>query len=380
MKFVKITGIIAEYNPFHNGHRYQLQKARELSDAIVVIMSASFVQRGEVAITDKWTRAKMALNCGADLVIELPVIYSLNTAQRFARGAVEILDKTKVINKLCFGSECGDIKKLKEAGAILCDEPQEISTKIKEYVSKGMSFPSARERAFEGYIERGVLSNPNNILAVEYIRALYELKSDIEPFTVKRYGTGYNDKNTFENIASATAIREMIANGEDIKNYMPYADFKICNTNALDSAVIAKLRMMSLEEIAKINDVSEGLENRIKEASVQCTSFDEICDFVKTKRYPMSRIKRILLSSLLNITREVANESVGYLRVLGMNTTGKEVLRQIKSKSDMDIIVKTADYKGGSAAFKKDILATDLFSICADKKAGQDYIVSPVVI
>ncbi len=377
---MKITGIIAEYNPFHNGHKYQLQKAKEVSNAVVVIMSGSFVQRGEVAITDKWTRAKMALMGGADLVIELPVIYSLNTAQKFAYGAVEILDKTKVINKLCFGSECGDIDELKKAAKLLVSEPPQISAKIKEYVSEGMSFPLARERAFEGHINSDILSNPNNILAVEYIKALYEQKSNIEPFTIKRYGTGYNDKETFKNIASASAIRNMVTKGEDVKSYMPYPDFDVYYPFLLDGAVIANLRIMGTQKIAQINDVGEGLENRIKEAAMQAVSVDELCDMVKTKRYPMSKIKRIVYSSLLGITNEIAQKTPDYIRVLGMNNTGKEILRDIKDKSDLNIITKVADYKGDSIVFKKDILSTDIFSICGGKRAGQDYITSPVVV
>ncbi len=377
---MKITGIIAEYNPFHNGHKYQLQKAREVSDAVVVIMSASFVQRGEVAITDKWTRAKMALMGGADLVLELPVIYSLNTAQKFAYGAVGMLNKTGVIDNLCFGSECGDVDKLKLAAKALINEPLEVSQKIKEYVSEGMSFPSAREKAFAGVIDNDILSNPNNILAVEYIKALYELKSNIEPFTIKRYGTGYNDKEVYKNIASATAIREMVTKGNDVKGYMPDADFDVYYSFLLDSAVIANLRIMDTEKLAAINDVGEGIENRIKEAAMRATSVDELCDMVKTKRYPMSKIKRIVYSSLLGITKEVAQKKPDYIRVLGMNDTGKEILKEIKNKSDLNIITKASDYKNDSIVFKKDILATDIFSICSNKRAGQDYITSPVVI
>ncbi len=377
---MKITGIIAEYNPFHNGHKYQLQKAREVSDAVVVIMSASFVQRGEVAITDKWTRAKMALMGGADLVLELPVIYSLNTAQKFAYGATHMLNRTGVIDTLCFGSECGDIDKLKSAAKALIDEPPEVSQKIKEYISEGMSFPSARAKAFCDVLDDDILSNPNNILAVEYIKALYELKSSIEPFTIKRYGAGYNDTEVYKNIASATAIRQMVIKGEDVKDYMPDTEFDVYFPFLLDGAVIANLRMMGTQKLAQINDVNEGLENRIKEAAMQATTVDELCNMVKTKRYPMSKIKRIVYSSLLGITKEVAQEKPDYIRVLGMNNTGKEILRDIKNKSDLNIITKVSDYKGDNIVFKKDILATDIFSICGNKKALMDYTTSPIVV
>ena len=380
MNFVKITGIIAEYNPFHNGHKYQIEKAREKCDAIVVIMSGSFVQRGEIAITDKWTRAKEALKNGADLVIELPVIYSLNTAQKFAKGAVRILNRTGVVNTLCFGSENGDINKLKNAGRLLYDEPLEVSEKIKKYVSEGMSYAAARTKAYEGYIDADILSNPNNILAVEYIKALIETESNIEPFTIKRCGTGYNDMHTSGDIASATAIRNMAFNNEDFGKYTTSVDFEIYNKNGLDSAVIAYLRTIDKASLALINDVGEGLENRIKDAAMKCTSVDELCDMVTTKRYPRSRIQRIVFSSLLGLTKEICEKECNYLRVLGMNDIGKEILRDIKRKSQLNIITKTADYKCEDEVFKKDILATDLFALCAQKAAGMDYVNSPVIL
>ena len=213
---MKITGIIAEYNPFHNGHKYQIEEAKKFSDAVVVIMSGSFVQRGSIAITDKWTRAKVAAENGADLVLELPVIYSLNTAQRFAKGAVEILDRTNVIDYLCFGSESGNVDELTKVADMLINEPEDVSEKIKKFIAEGISYPAARQKAFRGLIDEEILSSPNNILALEYIKALIEIESSIEPVTVKRYGTDYHDEFAKNGIASASAIRSMIKNQENV--------------------------------------------------------------------------------------------------------------------------------------------------------------------
>jgi len=375
---VKITGIIAEYNPFHNGHKYQIQEAKKFSDSVVVIMSGSFVQRGSIAITDKWTRAKIAAENGADLVLELPVIYSLNTAQRFAKGAVDILDKTNLINYLCFGSESGNVEELTTAAELLINEPAYVSEKIKKFIAEGISYPSARQKAFEGLIDEEILSSPNNILALEYIKALIEIGSSIEPVTVKRYGTDYHDAFSKNGIASASAIRNMIKNQENINDLTPDDSFEIYDENKLNTALIAHLRMMSEYELSCINDVNEGLENRIKKALTQSLTIDELCENIKTKRYPMSRIRRIAFSSLLGITKEIAESNVNYIRVLAMNSTGAGILKEIKNKSTLDIITKTADYQKNDIAFQKDILATDIFALCCNKKIGIDYIKSPI--
>lgn len=377
---MKITGIIAEYNPFHNGHKYQIEKAREFSDGVVAIMSGSFVQRGGIAITDKWTRAEVAVKNGADLVLELPVIYSMNTAQKFARGAVEILDRTNVINYLYFGSECDNIEKLIDAAILLANEPKEISKKIKCLLDNGMSYPAARAEAFSKYVGEGILSEPNNILAVEYIKALLERSSSIEPLTLCRKGTNYHDLFSDGNIASASAIREMLSKNKDTENLLPYNDFKIYDENMLGVALLTKLRTMSLEEIANINDVTEGLEYRIKDAVMSAKNIDDLCNKIKTKRYPMSKIRRIIFSALLGITKSAASSNVDYLRVIAMNETGAKILKEIKKVSELDIVTKVADYKKADTSFELDILSTDIFALCGNESMGMDYKKSPVII
>lgn len=376
---MKITAVISEYNPFHYGHKYQLEEIKKNSDAVIVIMSGPFVQRGEAAITDKWTRAKAALLNGADLVFELPVIYALNSAKEFAFGAVRLLNGTGVVDELCFGSECGDINKLVSAAKALENEPQTVSDKIQQLISSGLSYPAAREIAFEEIIPKEILSEPNNILAVEYIRALLSLNSNITPTTIQRCGSGYHDIDVIK-FASATGIRDKIFNGKEFSDLLPCPDFDIYSTSNLDTTLTAKLRMVSAEYLSTINGVSEGLENRIKRAALIYSSIDDIASEIKTKRYTMTRIKRILISALLDITFELSSSNANYLRVLGMNNIGTEILRQIKNNSDLDIITKTADYKKSDPVFDLDIRAQNIFALCGgNKKGNADLTTSPVI-
>lgn len=378
MSDFKITGIVAEYNPFHSGHSYQLSKIK--SDATVAVMSGSFVQRGDVAVADKWTRAKYAVMGGVDLVVELPVVFALNTAQKFALGAVSLLDGMGT-DELCFGSECGDIDALFKTAELIENEPEEISAKIKELIDSGMSYPSAREKAYSSQIRNGILSEPNNILAVEYLRSIIRLNSKITPVTVKRYGAGYNDTAPLNNIASASTIRTMLRNNEDVS---AFTDFNAVpnDLSKLDSAVTAHLRLSDALELSKINEVSEGLENRILRAAATYSSIEEIAESVKTKRYTMSRIKRILISSLLGLTSDMSRQMPGYIRPLAMNKKGMSALKEIKKRSNLPIISKTADYKEKNPMFEADILATDIAALCEneDTRGGKDFLYSPVIL
>lgn len=378
MNDFKITGIVAEYNPFHSGHSYQISKVK--SDATVAVMSGSFVQRGDVAAADKWTRAKYAVLGGVDLVVELPVVFALNTAQKFALGAVSLLDSMG-IDELCFGSESGDINALFKTAELIENEPEEISEKIKELTAAGMSYPSAREKAYTGSVPDGVLSEPNNILAVEYLRALIRLNSKITPVTVKRHGAGYKDTMPQNDIASASAIRTMLKNNEDVSAFTDFNDVPN-DLSKLDSAVTANLRLMSAKTLSQINEVGEGLENRILRAAAVCSSIEEIAENVKTKRYTMSRIKRILISSLLGLTADMSLQMPSYIRPLAMNKKGMAALKEIKSRSSLPIISKTADYKEKNPMFEADIRATDIAALCesGDKKAAKDFTQSPLIL
>lgn len=378
MNDFKITGIVAEYNPFHSGHSYQISKIK--SDATVAVMSGSFVQRGDIAAADKWTRAKYAVMGGVDLVVELPVVFALNAAQKFALGAVSLLDGMG-IDELCFGSEIGDIDALFKTAELIENEPAEISKKIKELTAIGMSYPSVREKAYAGNVPDGVLSEPNNILAVEYLRAIIRIGSKITPLTVKRHGAGYNDTTPQNNIASASAIRTMLKNNEDVS---AFTDFNAVpnDLSQLDSAVTSNLRLMSAKTLSQINEVSEGLENRILRAAAIYSSIEEIAESVKTKRYTMSRIKRILISSLLGLTADMSSQMPSYIRPLAMNKKGMAALKEIKKRSDLPIISKTADYKEKNLMFEADIRATDIAALCEnkDKRGGKDFLCSPVIL
>lgn len=378
MNSFKITGIVAEYNPFHSGHAYQISKIK--SDAVVAVMSGSFVQRGDVAVADKWTRARYAVAGGVDLVIELPAVFALNTAQKFALGAVSLLDRMG-IDEICFGSECGDINSMMQAAQLMENEPQEISLEIKRLVSTGISYPAAREKAYREKIAPGILAAPNNILGIEYLRALLRLKSNIKPITVMRYGAGYNDMVPKNGTASASAIREILKNGKNAGNFTKF-NAPPCDLSRLDSAVIAKLRMMTPEDLRKINDVNEGLENRILTAASECDSIEALTVKIKTKRYTMSRIKRILISSLLGFTSDLSAYLPDYIRVLAMNNTGKTVLKELKKRSQLPIIIKTADYKENSPLFAMDVRATDIAALCENdnRSGGRDYTTSPVIL
>lgn len=384
---MKTVGIICEYNPFHKGHLYQIQQTKKLceADLVVAVMSGSFVQRGECAFCDKWARAKMALFCGVDLVVELPVVYSSQSAEFFAQGAVKILNEIGV-DYISFGVENDNIEDLKSAAQFLLEEPPKYKKELSKALDTGMSFPAAREAAAAACHVKGVLSTPNNILAVEYLKALFKIGSKIEPVAVLRKGSEH------DGVGSASYIRK--AGIDNAKEYLPKKAYDIImeeiqkgaapvRPSAMDSIIVSRLRLMEALEIANIVDVGEGLENRIKEGARLYSTVWDIADYVKTKRYTHSRIRRIMINSLLGITQDHVTADPEYIRVLGMNKKGMEVLRKIKKKGSLPIITKTADAKS-SPMLKLDLKATDIYSLAypnpALRKGGLDFIKSPVVI
>ncbi len=384
---MKTTAVIAEYNPFHNGHRYQLDAVRRTSDAVIVIMSGAFVQRGAAAVFDKWIRAEAAILNGADLVLELPTAYALSTAQRFATGAVHSLELTGVVDELCFGAETADAKLLEDTARILEEEPEDFTDPLKKGLSKGLSYPAARSAALPPKMQ-GLLSSPNNILAVEYIRALIRLKSRIRPFPLLRKDAAHHDAVPSGNIASATALRTLIENGGDYAPYVPPSSFSlyknapVYDTARLDTAILARLRLISAHELSRISDVTEGLENRLKAAAAASNSIGELLAAVKTKRYPLSRLRRILLYTLLGIEGDISASIPDYLRILGMNDTGKRLLAEIKRSSPLPIVTKTANFTTHSKKFLLDLKSSDLAALCCrpPEKAGLDFLRSPVIL
>lgn len=377
------TGIIAEFNPFHNGHKYLIAEAkRRRGGEVVCVMSGSFVQRGEPAITDKHSRALAALENGADLVLELPVVFSLNTAQKFARGAVAELAASGVVDALAFGSESGDAAALSRAAELILSEPPEVSRRLRDLLSSGLSYPAARERAYEGYIPQGLLSSPNDILAVEYLRAARELGAGLEPVAIARRGAAHDGGEGTDGFASASELRQRLLAGESIARYAPAVNYAVYDARRLDAAVISALRLCGADYLAGINDVTEGLENRFIRAALAADTVDGLCAAVKSKRYPLSRIRRIAWSALLGITKEKAALPPSYIRVLGMNRAGAGLLRRMKTAAGLPVVVKTADFEPDEI-FEMNCRAEDIFALSAADPArragGRELTIPPVV-
>lgn len=379
---MKIAAIICEYNPFHNGHKFQIETLKREFDGIVAVMSGNFVQRGSMAIRDKWTRAEMALRNGVDLVIELPIVYAINSAQKFSYGGVALIESMGIVDTISFGSESGEIDEFYKVAEILNNEPPEVSEKILELLNEGMSYPSAREIAYEGHINLDLIKTPNNILGVEYVRALLKLNSKIKAHTIKRVGAGYNEEELKGNFSSATAIRSAMANDGDFSASVPENVLNILNSTKPFSEEklfdILKYKVLTggKEYIKTVNDVAEGLENKIYDAVRDSKSWEEAEEKIKSKRYTLSRIRRILLSVILGIDKEFSVPQ--YIRVLGMNGCGKEILKEMKKTAAVDIIVKTADHDG--EMLRKDILATDIYNLITNGDMGMDFKQSPIII
>lgn len=336
-----ISGIICEYNPFHSGHKYQIDKIKEESDSLIVcVMSGNFVQRGEPSVIDKYSRVEMALIGGADLVIELPVAFATASAEAFGECAVYLLDALGVVDRIYFGSESSDINKLDFiSGFLLSDK---YSAELGRELKGGVSFPIARMNAVnnvlgENYSE--LLQNPNDILGIEYIKSIKKLNSKIEPHTIKRVGSAH-DKADDLNFISAKSIRELLKDNKDVSEFVPYPDFLnkvIKNGQAptdlryLERTLLYKIRNMNESQLRDIPDVGEGLEFKIKKAAATAKNLDELYELIKSKRYTHSRIRRILLRILLDIDKEKMNYPK-YIRVLGMNKSGEEILRSKQNK------------------------------------------------
>ncbi len=374
---MKTMAVICEYNPFHNGHRYQLtQHKKELgADSVICLMSGSFVQRGAPAIYDKWTRAQDAIKNGADLVLELPVVYSAQSAQRFATGAVKLLDKLGIVDFLSFGSECGDIEKLKTCADIIYSD--KFNAVLCEKLKTGISYPSARTEVLKenfSHIDQTLVNSPNNILSIEYLNALKSIKSKIQPKTICR------DMD----FASASAIREKIANNESIDRLTPTEMHATYDTKAYDNLVLFHFAKESTKALQQICDMTEGLENKFKVALRTAISCNDLAESVKSKRYTRTRIDRIIVNSLLGIKDSDTKSEPQYARVLAFNSKGRELLSAMKKTSQIPVITKLADAKSESFEFNsmlvKDILATDIYSILTNKPAGLDYKTSPIII
>ena len=354
---MNVCGIVCEYNPFHNGHLYQLKKAKAAgADAVICIMSGNFVQRGDFAVMQKSARAKAAVMCGADVVIELPLPYALSSAETFAYGAVSILEKLKAVSHISFGAECENTDALLAVAKLLSSST--LDTEITEEYKKGISYASARENAVRKINPElsDILQKPNNILAVEYLKALLRTNSKILPIAVKRCGAEHDSDLSENGFASASHIRELILAEKDIRDLLPKESFEVFKEECLcghapisatsaSSAVLASLKRLTAEDFKKYRDVTEGLENRLFEAVSESTTLSDAITRAKTKRYAHSRIRRIFLNAFLDIDATLASKEVPYARVLAFSERGREVLKVAKKVSEIPIITKPASIK-----------------------------------
>lgn len=342
---MKSIGIICEYNPFHNGHLYHINKIKEMYPdyKIILVMSGHFLERGDVSIINKWHKTEIALNFGIDLIIELPFVFASQSADIFAYGAISILNYLKV-EKIVFGSECNDIEKLKTVASIT--ETIDFKNNLKNYLDQGYSYPKALDNAFKKSINFSI-DSPNDLLGISYIKAINKLNSNIEPVCIQRTND-YNSKNTSGKISSATSIRENLKNNKPITNFIPkYVEKYINNISLDDYFDLLKYKIISENDLSIFNTVDEGIENRIKKYIFKVNNLEELIEKVKTKRYTYNKIKRMLVHILCGFTKKQANnlKEIRYIRVLGFNQNGRNYLNKIKKEIEIPIITNYSDIK-----------------------------------
>ena len=382
-----VLGIVAEYNPFHNGHLHHIAESIKSTNAdyVVCVISGNFVQRGNTSIVDKWTKAKMAIAYGADLVLELPTVYSISSAENFAEGAIKVLDSLGIVTHISFGIEAKELSTLNNIANVLVEEPKEYLTMLNHELSKGVSFPKARENALLVYLNdvkryANVLNGANNILAIEYLKAMKKLKSNLSPIGVKREKVLYNDEEIVDDFASATAIRKMISNRQfnDIRKVMPNYSYVllgrelkkghyVIDLSKFQDEILYILRKMTIEEIKNLPNVSEGLENAIKNAANSCNNIIDLVNIIKSKRYTQTRIQRILVYALLGITKKMMEDSkkaTPYVRVLGYSDKGKKLISEIsKANPKLNVVTSVKKFiESSKSKVLKEMLLTDIYA------------------
>lgn len=431
---MSVVGIVAEYNPLHEGHAYHIKKSLEETgaDTAVCVLSSEFVQRGEPALIGKRARARMALMNGIDLVIELPAVFSCGSAEYFASAAVKLLDSLGTVDFISFGSEAGNLEKLMKAADLLAYETPDFKKALKDSLSRGLSFPQARQEALRNCLDDDAfksVSSPNNILGIEYLKALKRLNSGIKPVTVGRMGRGYRDESLDKTFSSATAIRNHIRSaiakplsdksmlhadtGFDIPTglvdtlypNMPESCVRILETEFktgrgpvfpenFGAILFHRLRTANDRELMALPYMEEGLQNRLRQASLSEDSLDGLVSFVTTSRYPSSRINRILCALLLGITGSFLDELkdngyVRYIRILGFSEKGKKLLAASRKKSALPILMKPAYYRKledplARKLFEQEIRTTDVYGLAYRRpelrKGGSELITPPVIV
>ncbi|MGL4914241.1 MAG: nucleotidyltransferase [Romboutsia sp.] len=421
---MNILGLIVEYNPFHNGHLYHLTKSRQTTNAThtVAIMSGNFLQRGEPALFDKYTRAEIAIKNGVDLVIELPTMFACQSAEFFAHGAITTLNSLNCIDSICFGSEEGNVDILYTISKILVNEPDEFKASLRKYLDEGMLYPTARSLALFDYINKfnlldiskekllSILNSSNNILGLEYMKCLLKLKSNIKPFTISRVSASYNSENIDSNICSATAIRKSLKDYNNlslIKNVVPSPTYDILENKLInnfepmfDDKYFDLIKSIVIREnnlLDKYFDVNEGIENKIYQNVFTSSTLNDLQLSVKSKRYTLTKIKRTLNNILLGITKEDMNivkdiTSIPYVRILAFNDKGREIIKAIKNNSDINIINKFSktSFSMNDKVFKTlidyDIKTSNMYNLVYYKnnqhllKGPMDYYISPFYV
>ena len=395
---MKIVGLITEYNPFHNGHKYHIEKAKEItgSDYCIAVMSGNFVQRGAPAIMPKHLRTAMALDGGCDLVLELPVCYATGSAEYFATGAISILDNLGCVDSICFGSECGNYEILETIARVLADEPVEYSALLQEYIKQGLSFPLARQLALKEFFCNDsintVLEQPNNILGIEYIKAMLNRKSSMKGYTITRKGSGYHQIGLSDIFGSASAIRNYIFTDnhddfDDLNKHVSVASLDILKREygirypleSDDFSLILKYKLLSetKESLTDYLDITNDLASRIINLRNEFLSFSQFCELLKTKELTYSRISRCMIHILLDIRKcNLLNNT--YAHVLGFRKTSTELFSQIKKYSRIPVVTKLTAVNSLSIEnqniLAQDIYASDLYESVVSDKFHQRFI------
>ncbi len=372
---MKICAIICEYNPFHNGHLYQLREAKRRceADAVLCLMSGNFVQRGEAAIAEKYTRARHAVLSGADVVVDLPTVFAVANAELFAKGAIHMLSAVPEITSLCFGCENADKESLLNAAALLNDEPPSVSRKIRSLVGTGLSYAKARAEAWKNLLPENLLNAPNNILALEYTKAILRERPDIDVVPIQRRGGGYLDTSLKNDFSSASAIRGCLRNGTPIVGNLPeYVKKDLPNELETKSDALEKYAILTADanDLKKICDCTEGLENAFKKAALLSPSLSET---LTSARYTSSRIRRIALHALLHISESDIRESLSaplYFRVLSANKSRTDVLSSLSNAAPLLIRAHDEDKLTDAAkrCYEIDRFAEEIYSLLYETK------------
>ncbi|MCX7773102.1 MAG: nucleotidyltransferase [Clostridia bacterium] len=421
------VGIIAEYNPLHSGHAYHMEKARELtcSEAVVCVLSSHFVQIGEPSVVSKWARTKMALKSGADLVLELPSALSCASAEYFASAGIRLLSALGVVDSVCFGSEEGNIGPLEEAAELLAFESTEFKALLKQGLDQGLSFPIARQKAVEKLLTtakgssaaQNALDKPNNILGIEYIKAIKRFGSSLKPITLERKGQGYNSLKEASEFSSASAIRKFLRKysvglnspsslpeAAFIRSNMPQSSIDVlaeeCTAGrgpvyleAFESLLFYLMRTLPESALAQLPYMGEGLENRLKKAALNNTCVEGLVSSVVSSRYPASRVRRILCSLLMGLQADFLEELRGvgyvpYIRVLGFSPKGQHLLSKMRKTAELPLIIKPANYQKllgstGQKLFELEARVTDIYSLASTPsgipKGGLEFRSSPIL-